>query len=62
MIPSDYGKLITLYINKTTMLPLLLRVDDEKGLFEQYVFKHIKIDPPLTAADFSKSNKEYHFE
>lgn len=61
MIPSDYGKLITLYIDKKTMLPLLLRVDDEKGLFEQYVFKHIVIDPAFTDADFSKDNKEYHF-
>jgi len=61
MVPTDYGKLITLYIDKTTMLPLLIRVDDEKGLFEQYIFRHVKVDPTLPADAFSKENKEYHF-
>jgi hypothetical protein len=61
MVPTDYGKLITLYIDKTTMLPLLIRVDDEKGLFEQYIFRHVKVDPALPADAFSKECKEYHF-
>jgi len=61
MVPTDYGKEITLYINKTTMLPLLLRVDDDKGLFEQYIFRRITINPVLPASTFSKENKEYHF-
>lgn len=61
MVPTDYGKEITLYINKTTMLPLLLRVDDDKGLFEQYIFRHITLNPVFPANTFAKENKEYHF-
>ncbi len=61
MVPCDYGKQITLYLDKATMLPVLLRVDDDKGLFEQYVFVNVKLNPPLTMADFTKDNKEYHF-
>jgi len=60
-VPNDYAKEITLYIEKTTMLTLLLRIDDEKGLYEQYVFKNIKLNPTFADKDFSKDNKEYHF-
>lgn len=61
MVPSNYGKEMTLYIEESTMLPLLLRVDDEKGLFEQYIFRNLKVNPIITAAEFSKDNKDYHF-
>jgi len=61
MVPSDYGKEMTLYIDETSMLPLLLRVDDEKGLFEQFIFRNLKVNPAIAAAEFSKEYKDYHF-
>ena len=60
-VPNDYAKEITLYVDKATMLTLLLRVDDDKGLFEQYVYENLKLNPTFTADEFSKDNKNYHF-
>jgi hypothetical protein len=61
MVPNNYGKEITLYMNETSMLPMLLRVDDDKGLFEQYIFRNLKLNPVITDAEFSKDYKDYHF-
>jgi len=61
MVPSTYAKSMTLCIDKATMLPALIRVEDEKGLFEQYVFKNVRLNPALSEMDFSKKNENYHF-
>ncbi|MGP8215408.1 MAG: DUF1571 domain-containing protein [Bacteroidia bacterium] len=61
MVPTNYGKEMTLYIDKATMLPLLLKVDDDRGLFEQYIFNHLKVNLAFSPYEFSKDNKEYHF-
>jgi hypothetical protein len=61
LLPSNYAAQVTIYINKKTMLPIMLRVDDEKGLFEEYVYKELQINPDFNSEEFSKDNKEYHF-
>jgi outer membrane lipoprotein-sorting protein len=61
MVPNNYGKEITMYIDQATMLPLLLQVNDEKGLFEQYIFRNINLNVTISANEFSRKNKEYHF-
>jgi hypothetical protein len=61
MVPSSYAKEMTLYIDKTTMLPLLVKVEDDKGLFEQYIFKKINVNSPVLVEEFSKKDREYHF-
>ena len=61
MVPNYYSKEVTLYIDETTMLPLFLKVDDDKGLFEQYIFSDVKLNANLPANSFSTKNKAYHF-
>ncbi len=61
-IPSDYAQKIVLYIDKTLMLPIKSEVYDEKGLFEEYLFEEIKINPTFTSVDFDENNKEYGFQ
>jgi len=61
MVPNYYGKKMILYIDETTMLPLFLEVDDEKGLFEQYIYSDVKLNANLPANAFSINNKDYHF-
>jgi len=61
LVPNTYAKQMTLYIDKTTTLPVYIKVDDEKGLFEEYTFRHIAINPALTDEEFTRKNKEYHF-
>lgn len=61
MVPSIYGKILNLYIDKATFLPVLIRIEDDMGLFEQYCFLHLKVNPNITAEEFTKSYKGYHF-
>ena len=60
-IPSDYAKKLTMLIDKSTYLPVFIEVYDEKGLFEQYKFNEVKINPSFTDLDFNETNKNYGF-
>ncbi|MCX7763574.1 MAG: DUF1571 domain-containing protein [Bacteroidia bacterium] len=60
-VPSDYGKVIRLVIDAERLIPLVLEVEDEKGLYERYEYYGVVVDPPFTDKDFSKSNPEYNF-
>jgi outer membrane lipoprotein-sorting protein len=61
MVPSDYGKELTLYIDKKTQLPVMLKVSDDKGLFEEYHFHNITVNPEFASDEFSKNHKGYGF-
>ncbi len=61
-IPSDYASSIILYVDKELMIPRIIEVYDEKGLFEKYLFEDIHINPPFTKEDFDENNKEYGFK
>ncbi|MGQ9863486.1 MAG: LysM peptidoglycan-binding domain-containing protein [Bacteroidia bacterium] len=58
-IPSDYGQKIRLFIDVENLLPIMIEVYDEIGLFEKYEYRHLQVNPPFTEKDFSKNNPEY---
>ncbi len=47
-IPTSFAPKITFYVSKKTHLPLFTKIEDDKGLFEQYEFFNVKINPKLT--------------
>ncbi len=51
-IPSAYAKKTTLYIDKDTNLPIYHKLEDEKGIYEIFEFKDLKLGVSLTDADF----------
>lgn len=51
-IPTAYAKKTTLYIDKTTNLPIFQKMEDDLGMYEQYEFKNLKINVALSDADF----------
>lgn len=51
-VPSAYAKTTVIYVDKATNLPLYIKMDDDKGLFEQYEFKSLKTGVKFTAEDF----------
>ncbi len=51
-IPSSYAKRTTLYIDKSNYLPIYHKMEDEKGVYEIYEFKGLKLGIPLNADDF----------
>lgn len=60
-VPSDYGKVIRLIIDSERHIPLVIEVEDEKGLYERYEYYKVEVDPPLTDLDFSRKNPAYRF-
>lgn len=51
-IPSSYAKKTTLFIDKSNYLPIYHKMEDEKGVYEIYEFKDLKLGVNLTDADF----------
>lgn len=60
-VPNHYAQQISLYIDKQTMLPVMIRADDDKGLFEEYDYKSLNVNPLFKSEEFSKDYKGYHF-
>lgn len=42
LIPNSYARYIELYIDKETFLPIFQRIEDEKGLYEQYEYSQLQ--------------------
>jgi outer membrane lipoprotein-sorting protein len=61
MIPGDYALKMDMYIDKQTMLPVKVCVYDDKGLFEEYRYLKLKVNPVFTDSDFSRANSAYGF-
>jgi outer membrane lipoprotein-sorting protein len=62
VIPNDYARRMEIVILKENMLPALLRVYDEKGLFEEYQYLDLMLNPVFSDSDFSKTNPNYGFK
>jgi outer membrane lipoprotein-sorting protein len=60
-IPNAYARKTILCIEKKTNLPLLQAMYDEKGLFAQYEFYNVQVNPSITEAEFTKDYKDYNF-
>lgn len=60
-IPSDYARKVRIYIDTELMLPVRLEIEDENGLFEQYEYLKLEINPTFSEEDFSSDNPEYGF-
>ena len=60
-IPSDYSAKTTLYIDKTRFIPLMMKIYDDKGLYEQYEYKHVIVNGVIQPEEFTKEYKDYHF-
>jgi len=61
IVPNDYALRMEMFIHKTLLYPVLLEVFDNKGLFEEFLFRYVKINPPFKDIDFSEDNPSYKF-
>lgn len=59
--PNDYGKTITLLIDIEREIPLKLIVHDDKGLYEQYEFLDLTLNPEINREEFSDKYDDYGF-
>ena len=60
-IPNDYSPKMVLYIDKETMVPMNMKIFDEKGLYEQYEYKNVRINPILREEEFTSGYEAYGF-
>ncbi len=60
-IPNDYANKIIIYIEKQRMIPVVMKIYDDKGLYEYYEFSNISINPEIKPGEFSREYAEYGF-
>jgi hypothetical protein len=57
-IPSNYCKRINMYIDEATLLPVVITIYDEVGLYESYEYINVKTNLKFTSEDFGKFYKD----
>ena len=60
-VPATFGNKIILYVDKTTFLPMVQIIYDEKGLYCRAELSSFILNPAFTPEDFSRDNKKYGF-
>lgn len=60
-VPNWYAKDVTLYIDKLYFLPIGIKINDNKGLFEEYNYFFLQVNPKFDDAEFTKTYKDYKF-
>jgi hypothetical protein len=61
-IPNAFAKKVEIYIDKENNLPIYQIVHDEKGIFEKFEFKNLKINPSLSSGEFTTQCASYGFK
>jgi hypothetical protein len=60
-IPNVYAKKVIFYVDKTSFLPVVQFVYDDKGLYEQYEYTDVVVNPSFANDEFSENFKDYKF-
>ena len=60
-IPTWYCKTVTLYIDQFYFLPISIKVSDDKGLFEEYNYHFLQVNPKFDEGEFTRNYKGYKF-
>lgn len=60
-VPNWYGKHVVYYIDKFYFVPISMRVEDETGIFEEYNYHFLQVNPKFEEAEFTRKYKDYHF-
>lgn len=60
-VPNAYAKHVTLYIDQLYYLPVGVKILDDKGLYEQYDYHYLQVNPKIEDEEFTKTYKDYKF-
>ena len=60
-IPNDYASKMEILVNKEKLYPIYLKIYDDKGVYEEYNFQQVILNPVFTDLDFSETNPAYKF-
>ncbi|QIL74773.1 DUF1571 domain-containing protein [Hymenobacter sp. HDW8] len=59
-VPNSYGSRTLICVDKKLYLPLLIRAEDDKGLFEEFKFLDVVANQPIPTLEFTKDFKDYN--
>lgn len=60
-VPNSYAKHVVIYLDKQNFLPVGSRIYDNDGLFEQYDYSNLVLNPTFEDAEFTKNYPGYGF-
>lgn len=60
-VPNAYAKYVEIYVDELYFLPIGVKVTDDKGLFEEYNYFFLQVNPKFEEDEFTKDFKDYHF-
>ncbi len=60
-IPTWYAKTVTIYIDELYYVPISIKTSDDKGLFEEYNYHFLQVNPKFEEGEFNRDYKEYKF-
>ena len=60
-VPTAYAKYVLIYVDKQNFLPTGSRVYDNIGLYEQYDYSNLQLNPKFEDEEFTKIYKPYGF-
>ena len=60
-VPNVYGNKLIIYIDKTLLVPRIIKVYDDKGLYESYEYQDLQVNPSIPEEEFTKEYKGYKF-
>lgn len=60
-VPTSYAKQVIFFVDKTTYLPLVQMVYDDKGLYEKYEYRNLDISPSLYTNEWTDDCSSYGF-
>lgn len=60
-IPNWYAKSVIVYVDQLYYLPISVKVSDETGLFEEYNYHFLQVNPEFEEGEFTRDYKEYKF-
>jgi len=60
-IPTWYARTVVMYIDQLYFLPISMKVNDDKGVFEEYNYHFLQVNPKFEEGEFTKTYKGYGF-
>lgn len=60
-VPNSYCRSVVLYIDKFYFVPVSVKVIDDKGLFEEYNYHFLQVNPKFEEGEFTRTYKDYKF-
>jgi outer membrane lipoprotein-sorting protein len=60
-IPNDYSPHFILYLDQERLIPLVMKIYDDKGLYEQYEYTNVELNVKFEAAEFTPEFHAYGF-